>query len=74
MEALDQYIKDSNLAVIRSYPRLKLVQLQNLKLVEIHVVDDDCYSIQEVTRSLPGESSWDISLENIDHQIKYLES
>lgn len=74
MEALDKYIKDSQLAVIRSYPRLRLVQLHNLKLVEIHIVDENCYSIQEVTRSVLGESSWDISLENIDHQIKYLES
>lgn len=74
MSELDQYLQDSNLVVVRSDQRLRLVQLKNMKLVEIQIIDDSHYSIQEITNSVRGEGRWDISLENVIHQIDYLES
>lgn len=74
MNKLDRYLSSKNLSVIRSYPRLPLVQLDNLKLVEIHIVDDNCYSIQEVTKNVSGRSLWDTSLENINSEIEDLEA
>jgi hypothetical protein len=47
---VDEYLNRLNYAVIRTEGRNKLIQLKNLKLVQIESDTDNSYVIQEVTQ------------------------
>jgi hypothetical protein len=55
---VNEYLEQSNVAVIRSKGCRKLIQLDNLKLVSVEELDNHKYIIQEVTLGLPGQR-WD---------------
>ena len=60
-------------AAIRDDEKHKLVQLKNLKLVQIELREDDSYVIQEVTQGKAGERWEDISIETVIEHIQMLE-
>jgi hypothetical protein len=70
---IDEYLNRRNYAVIRSEESTKLIQLKNLKLVQIESSADNSYVIQEVTQGKTGECWGDISLETVIKYIQMLE-
>ncbi len=70
---IDEYLNRLNYAVIRSEESTKLIQLKNLKLVQIELSADNRYVIQEVTQGKTGECWGDISLETVIEHIQMLE-
>jgi hypothetical protein len=70
---IDEYLDRLNYAVIRSEGSTKLIQLKNLKLVQIELSADNRYVIQEVTQGKTGECWGDISLETVIEHIQMLE-
>jgi hypothetical protein len=70
---IDTYLKHYDYAVIRDEEKHKLVQLKNLKLVQIESIEDDSYTIQEVTQGRSGERWEDISIETVIEHIQMLE-
>jgi hypothetical protein len=70
---VDEYLDQLNYAVIRSEGRNKLIQLRNLKLVQIESSADNSYVIQEVTQGQAGECWGDISIETVIEHIQRLE-
>jgi hypothetical protein len=70
---IDIYLKHYDYAVIRDDGENKLVQLKNLKLVQIESIADDSYAIQEVTYGKAGERWEDISIETVIEHIQMLE-
>jgi hypothetical protein len=70
---IDTYLKHYDYAVIRDEGKHKLVQLENLKLVQIESSEDDSYTIQEVTQGKAGERWEDISIETVIEHIQMLE-
>ena len=70
---IDTYLKHYGYAVIRDDGKYKLVQLKNLKLVQIESSEDDSYAIQEVTQGKAGERWEDISIETVIEHIQMLE-
>jgi hypothetical protein len=70
---IDTYLKHYGYAVIRDEEKHKLVQLKNLKLVQIESSEDDSYAIQEVTQGKAGERWEDISIETVIEHIQMLE-
>jgi hypothetical protein len=70
---IDSYLKHYDYAVIRAEGKNKLVQLKNLKLVQIESSEDRSYIIQEVTQGKAGERWEDISVETVIEHIQMLE-
>jgi hypothetical protein len=70
---IDEYLDRLNYAVIRFEGRNKLIQLKNLKLVQIESSADNSYVIQEVTQGKAGECWRDISIETVIEHIQMLE-
>jgi hypothetical protein len=70
---IDIYLKHYGYVVIRDEGKHKLVQLKNLKLVQIESIEDDSYTIQEVTQGKAGERWEDISIEIVIEHIQMLE-
>jgi hypothetical protein len=70
---IDTYLEHCGYAVIRDEGKHKLVQLKNLKLVQIESSEDDSYTIQEVTQGIAGERWEDISIETVIEHIQMLE-
>jgi hypothetical protein len=70
---IDSYLNHYDYAVIRDEGKNKLVQLKNLKLVQIESSEDDSYTIQEVTQGKAGERWEDISVETVIEHIQMLE-
>jgi hypothetical protein len=70
---IDTYLNHYGYAVIRDEEKNKLVQLKNLKLVQIESIEDDSYTIQEVTQGKAGERWEDISIETVIEHIQMLE-
>jgi hypothetical protein len=70
---IDTYLKHCGYAVIRDEEKNKLVQLKNLKLVQIESSVDNSYIIQEVTQGKAGERWEDISIETVIEHIQMLE-
>jgi hypothetical protein len=70
---IDTYLKHYNYAIIRDDGKHKLVQLKNLKLVEIELRECNSYVIQEVTLGRVGESWGDLSIETVIEHIQMLE-
>lgn len=60
---IDTYLEHYGYAAIRDDEKHKLVQLKNLKLVQIELREDDSYIIQEVTQGKAGECWEDIGIE-----------
>jgi hypothetical protein len=67
------YLEHYGYAVIRAEGEHKLVQLKNLKLVQIESRSDRSYIIQEVTLGQAGERWEDISIETVIEHIQMLE-
>jgi hypothetical protein len=67
------YLEHYGYAVIRAEGEHKLVQLKNLKLVQIESRDDGGYIIQEVTLGQAWERWEDISIETVIEHIQMLE-
>jgi hypothetical protein len=67
------YLEHYGYAVIRAEGEHKLVQLKNLKLVQIESRPDRSYIIQEVTLGQAGERWEDISIETVIEHIQMLE-
>lgn len=67
------YLEHYGYAVIRAEGEHKLVQLKNLKLVQIESIPDRSYIIQEVTLGQAGERWEDISIETVIEHIQMLE-
>jgi hypothetical protein len=70
---IEHYLKHYNYAIIRDDGKHKLVQLNNLKLVEIELREDNSYIIQEVTLGQVGEYWEDIGIETVIEHIQMLE-
>ncbi|WP_309729919.1 hypothetical protein [Chamaesiphon sp. OTE_75_metabat_556] len=70
---INEYLDQLNYSVIRSDGRNKLIQLKNLKLVQIESSADNSYVIQEVTQGKAGECWGDISIETVIEHIQMLE-
>ena len=78
---IDTYLEHYGYAAIRDDGKYKLVQLKNLKLVQIvsiakhclEQVEDDSYTIQEVTQGKAGERWEDISIETVIEHIQLFE-
>jgi hypothetical protein len=70
---IDTYLEHYGYAAIRDDGKHKLVQLKNLKLVQIELREDDGYIIQEVTQGNAGERWEDISVETVIEHIQMLE-
>jgi hypothetical protein len=67
------YLEHYGYAVIRAEGEHKLVQLKNLKLVQIESRPDRSYIIQEVTQGKAGERWEDFSIETVIEHIQMLE-
>ena len=67
------YLEHYGYAVIRAEGQCKLVQLKNLKLVQVESTPDHSYIIQEVTLGQAGERWEDISIETVIEHIQMLE-
>ncbi len=70
---IDTYLKHYDYAAIQDDEKNKLVQLKNLKLIQIESSEDDSYVIQEVTQGKAGERWEDISIETVIEHIQMLE-
>lgn len=70
---VDEYLNRLNYAVIRTEGRNKLIQLKNLKLVQIESDPDNSYVIQEVTQGKTGERWEDVSIGTVIEHIQRLE-
>ncbi len=70
---VDEYLNRLNYAVIRTEGRNKLIQLKNLKLVQIESDTDNSYVIQEVTQGKTGERWEDVSIGTVIEHIQRLE-
>jgi hypothetical protein len=70
---IDTYLEHYGYAAIRDDRKHKLVQLKNLKLVQIESIEDDSYTIQEVTQGKAGERWEDIGIETVIEHIQLLE-
>jgi hypothetical protein len=70
---VDEYLNRLNYAVIRTEGRNKLIQLKNLKLVQIESDADNSYVIQEVTQGKTGERWEDVSIGTVIEHIQRLE-
>lgn len=68
-----KYLEHYGYAVIRAEGEHKLVQLKNLKLVEIESRPNDSYVIQEMTLAQAGERWEDISIETVIEHMQMLE-
>ena len=71
--SIDTYLKHYDYTAIRDDEKHKLVQLKNLKLVQIEFSADDSYIIQEVTQGKAGERWENISIETVIEHIQMLE-
>ena len=71
--SIDTYLKHYGYTAIRDDGKHKLVQLKNLKLVQIELSADDSYIIQEVTQGKAGEHWEDIGIETVIEHIQMLE-
>jgi hypothetical protein len=70
---IDAYLKHYGYVAIINDGKHKLVQLKNLKLVQIELSEDNSYVIQEVTQGKAGERWEDISIETVIEHIQMLE-
>ena len=70
---IDTYLEHYNYTAIRDDAKHKLVQLKNLKLIQIELSKDDSYTIQEVTQGKAGERWEDISIETVIEHVQLLE-
>jgi len=70
---IDTYLEHYGYTAIRDEGKHKLIQLKNLKLVQIELSEDRSYIIQEVTQGKAGERWEDISIETVIEHIQMLE-
>jgi hypothetical protein len=70
---IDTYLKQFNYEPIRDDGENILIQLHNLKLLQIQYEGNNNYAIQEVTQGKAGERWEDISIETVIKHIQMLE-
>jgi hypothetical protein len=71
---IEQLLTTLNITPIRREKDTILVQLTNLKLVEIQIVGLNCYCVREVTRGNYSQPESEIGIENLTHYLQLLES
>jgi hypothetical protein len=70
---IDTYLKHHNYTPIIDNGQNLLLQLKNLKLVQIDLGENNSYTIQEVTQGKQGELWSDISIKTAIDHIQMLE-
>jgi hypothetical protein len=70
---IDTYLKHHNYTPIIDNGQNLLLQLKNLKLVQIDLGENNSYTIQEVTQGKQGELWSDISIKTAIEHIQMLE-
>lgn len=70
---VDIYLEYHGYTIIVDDDKYKLVQLKNLKQVQIELRSDNSYVIQEVTQGKVGETWEDIGAETVIECIQMLE-
>jgi hypothetical protein len=73
-QTLEALLTALNLIPIRWEKDTILVQIANLKLVEIQILGLNCYCVCEITRGNYSESESEIGIENLAHYLQLLES
>jgi hypothetical protein len=71
---LEELLTTLNLIPVRQEKDTILVQLANLKLVEIQILGLNCYCVREITRGNYSQSESEIGIENLAHYLQLLES
>jgi hypothetical protein len=71
--SIDTYLNHFNYKPIQNDGENILVQLHNLKLLQVQYKGDDTYIIQEVTQGKAGERWEDISIKTVIEHIQMLE-
>jgi hypothetical protein len=71
---IEELLTTLNLITIRREKDTILVQLANLKLVEIQMLRVDCYCVREITRGNYSQPESEIGIENLAHYLQLLES
>jgi hypothetical protein len=71
---IEELLTDLNLIPIQREKDTILVQLANLKLVEIQILGLNCYCVCEITRGNYSQPESDIGIENLAHYLQLLES
>jgi hypothetical protein len=67
------YLKHYDYPVIRGENNCQLVQLKNLKLIEIELKKDGNYTLQETTLGIAGERWENINASTVVERIQWLE-
>jgi hypothetical protein len=73
-QTIEELLTALNLIPIRREKDTILVQLANLKLVEIQILGLNCYCVCEITRGNYSQPESDIGIENLAHYLQLLES
>ena len=73
-QTIEELLTTLNLIPIRREKDTILVQLANLKLVEIQILELNCYCVCEITRGNYSQPESDIGIENLAHYLQLLES
>jgi hypothetical protein len=71
---IEELLTALNLIPVRREKDTILVQLANLKLVEIQILGLNCYCVREITRGNYSQPESDIGIENLAHYLQLLES
>jgi hypothetical protein len=70
---IDNYLEHNGYATIIDDGKHKLIQLKNLKLIQIELRGNNSYIIQEVTQGKVGEILKDIRIDKVVEHIQMLE-
>jgi hypothetical protein len=73
-QTIEELLTNLNIIPIRREKDTILVQLANLKLVEIQILRLNCYCVCEITRGKYSQSESEIGIENLAHYLQLLES
>lgn len=72
-QTIEELLTTLNLIPIRREKDTILVQLANLKLVEIQILGLNCYCVREITRGNYSQPESEIGIENLTHYLQLLE-
>jgi hypothetical protein len=73
-QTIEELLTNLNIIPIRREKDTILVQLANLKLVEIQILRLNCYCVCEITRGNYSQPESEIGIENLTHYLQLLES
>jgi hypothetical protein len=69
-KSIDNYLEESTAVVIHTDRDLRIVQLTNLRLVEIRIIAPNNFIAKEITRGEKGEEKWGLSIEKLAHHLE----